>query len=147
MERDTMLSHLGDIQAFLKNPDSNTDDEIIVQKITEILSCEKPDYRDMLAGIMKDEPDVSMSLLLRTPTEGRHILNVINLMIILSVYTDQYYEPYVEKGYLINKKEVYGTTMFDYIASELEFPDPDMDSLVEGYFTSSVELMYEYGLR
>lgn len=125
---------------------SDNQDKHMIKILYDILNDENPYYRDMLFSILVRNTEHAKSLLVRIPQDGKHKLNVLNLLILISIYADQRYQHYLDAGYSIDKKNTYGTTLFDLIVTELEQPHPDLDNLVEGYLISSNSLIDDYNL-
>lgn len=139
----TRREQLRRISTSVKNGDIT---ETVRHDVVDILSDPTPCWRDILIGILLDHPDTAYDLLHTVNTAGKHQLNVVNLMILVCAYTKRYYANLVDVGEKLDKKTHVGTTLFDAILTELEEPNPDMESFTEGMLINSRFLAQENGI-
>lgn len=139
----TRREQLRRISTSVKNGDIT---ETVRHDVVDILSDPTPCWRDILIGILLDHPDTAYNLLHTVNTAGKHQLNVVNLMILVCAYTKRYYANLVDVGEKLDKKTHVGTTLFDAILTELEEPNPDMESFTEGMLINSRFLAQENGI-
>lgn len=136
---------LENINLYIQS-DNETPDDGVVHDVQAVLSEERPEPRDILIGILMKNEEKSIKLLRTLPKEGCHVLNVLNLLIILHVSSGQYYIQLLEKGHSMDKSGMYGTTLFDLLCSEIEETGGDIQRTVEGFVFNAEALAEEYDI-